>query len=529
MAALMPLESPLADPSLAPLPRTPAEFPAPLNTTLLGTSYGAKNCVVKINVFGHHAAKAFTTGELIRGTVNVTAPIDIPFRTITITLVGCARTTSYMGWTGGPKTYRIPLIRAPMLPYGWLPDPAIEGKFTSKTTYRQQFSFVIPEQLPSFHCFGACSNPDAAERHKRFHPTTGNFHLDDLAPTVTNIIYYISVEAVLKEGDDPKMSKLFQASYPLPIFPYCPDEPPRIITNQDVRYNMCNTKKLRRWLMPFSRSLGTLTAVASQPPAIMMNAHTLATTPTCARINLLFTPTTRGQGPPHIGSIKVALKACTFFSTRPMDCIPDMGDAPPALTASIPLEYSTKRVLVTVFPDAPSWKREQCEKCRGQGSPSSSVCFKPSLDDMGLDKNDAPMIDTREVPEGEEQQHRPPTVSWPIAPPEHRCEYPSYQALLRIRFGLENQKGTMFLPTFYSCTIARTYKLKLRMIVGPARHTMKFGVPLQIGVERYSQSKREPEPRSLGPNPDEGEGVTQHEVPAVHGQGRGEESSGEES
>jgi hypothetical protein len=58
-----------------------------------------------------------------------------------------------------------------------------------------------------------------------------------------------------------------------------------------------------------------------------------------------------------------------------------------------------------------------------------------------------------------------------------------HNAVLDIPFSIPMSNKKIFLPTFHSCLISRTYTLHLNLSVGPTNTAMSLAIPLQIGVE----------------------------------------------
>ncbi|KAL3957402.1 hypothetical protein ACCO45_007980 [Purpureocillium lilacinum] len=332
----------------------------------------AEERVIRISRPIRSPLKPYTTGETIHGTVHFTSPRTIPFRQVRVWLVGAARTTTIAAMPAGTQTWLILLMREPMACGQWFPMPG--ESFRAFVKYTMDFSYTIPERIHDACCYGNCTSADdVAERHGRLPPSMGYWHLNDMSPRVAEIIWCISAEEIRESpGSHPTWTMTVQA--PIKILPFSPEEPPRLIEPDDSRYKLSRTKKLKENLLPFSRSIGTLKATTSQPPAIMIDPDTFDSLPSCALIDLLFSPAKRPGAPPKIQSVKIEIQACTFYSSRPMHCVPDLGTVQPALgTACIPSEYTTTRTIVTVFPDAPEWKCNQCGQFWRERSPPVSL------------------------------------------------------------------------------------------------------------------------------------------------------------
>ncbi|OAQ85733.1 hypothetical protein VFPFJ_08122 [Purpureocillium lilacinum] len=447
----------------------------------------AGNPIVKIELPGRSLTKPYTTGETIRGTVILESPQTIPFRPLLVWLNSRARTKTAMSIHPIVRTWHVPILRDLMGCGVWNPMP---GEFFSAgVRYTLEFTYIIPPRLPRPQCYGRCMNPVAAERHCQLPPSLGDWYLKDMSPKGAQIGWFISVDEVQANPDPllPSTKLACLAATPVYILPFCAEDPPRIIDGHNDRYKMCETTTLRRRFRIHKGPIGTLTATALQPPALMIHPDSLRGSQTVAQIDLSFSPSNRTNPYPKIHSLKIEIQSSTFYSSEPMHCLPDLSHAQPALgTANIPLEYSTSRTIATVFPDAPLWQCSHCTKpwdavCSSLPSGSSSSS-RPGPSDLGPGKDDAPTVGATEVPEAEEQQSRVSTKTSLYELPAHLCKDHWYHAQLKTSFGVNDRWRTLFLPTFFSCSIARTYTLKLTLRVGPTNHNMKFFVPLQVGV-----------------------------------------------
>ncbi|KAK7424489.1 hypothetical protein QQX98_000454 [Neonectria punicea] len=289
--------------------------------------------------------------------------------------------------------------------------------FRSGTTYRIPFLFVVPDRLTSSACTHRVESDSVRNAHCLLPPSMGTWERDDLGAPMTLVEY--SVQACVETDSQPcKKGALSMADkHVINVLPYLPEEPPLSIGDINIQYALEKTKKVRKNL--FSSPEGRITATAVQPNAVNFDSDGYGSTESVILIDLTFEPLSPNATPPEISSLSASLQTQTWSRQSPSITFPNMGLLRDA--------YTNYTSLFSQRPVQTAW------------IPST----KEAKSDYSLDK----------VP---------------------------YSTTVRVPFSLPMSKK-MFLPTFHTCLVSRTYKIDLALAVGSS--TMRFTVPLQIAME----------------------------------------------
>lgn len=406
---------------------------------------------IEIRVDRHFNSKVYTSGSTISGTATVKTQRDARFDDFDIIFTGIAATRldfvqQYPSHSFRPfMKLRMPIDRSA------LPEDNI---FLANQEYAVPFTFIVPHQLTIGACNHHCSIPAVREQHLRLPPTVGFWEGDDMAPEMAQIEYSIKARAYRKtvEAGEPP-SKIMEGYHMLKVLPSLPEDAPLDITYRDERYNLSKAKTIRKNI--FSAKAGKLTATASQPSAVMLSSDGRDSTSSSVRIALEFAPTGADVAPPKINSISGKITAATFFGAAPTDLLPNLGSRA-TYTANPSLSYTATNNL---FNNKPSeklqWQMRNVSGRRDSGYSS-----------LGADE------DASETDNSDDQRK----ASSKKCPLRH-------STTLEIPFNIPQSNRKIFLPTFHSCLISRTYTLHLSLSVGPTNTAMTLAIPLQIGVD----------------------------------------------
>ncbi|KAJ3958864.1 hypothetical protein N0V92_004565 [Colletotrichum tropicale] len=249
-----------------------------------------------------------------------------------------------------------------------------------------------------------------------------------MAPKLLGIRYHIKAKLVrepsLQCAKPPEV--LSEAQYEINLLAASPEEPPLSVDAWDSQYRLIESKNVPKAL--FSGSLGRVTAAAAQPPTIHLSRDGRSACSSSFQANFIFEPSLVNATPPEVVLQSVKIVAQTWYSTKVMNGLPNMG------SFREPFNISA-RVL---------WETLEYESWKPKTLPGSQ--------------------DSAEAKE----------ESWESAPPT------PYSTTLRAEFRLPTEKY-VFPPTFHSCLISRTYALQISISAGGT--DISLVLPIQIAME----------------------------------------------
>ena len=408
----------------------------------------AQKPTIDIKIDGHFNSKVYTSGSTLSGYVIIKAPRDTKYDEFDIIFTGIAATRldfvqQYPSHSFRPfMKLRMPIDRST------LPQ---NGVFAAGQTYQVPFTFVVPHQLTLSACNHPCTSPAVRDQHLRLPPTVGFWEGDDQAPEMAHIEYSIKARLYRNAATSSEQitGKFAEGYHMVKVLPSLPEDAPLDITFRDERYNLAKSKTIRKNL--FSAKAGKLTAFASQPGAAMLTADGRKASETSARIALEFAPTSPDAPPPKINSVTAKITAATFFGAAPTDLLPNLGSRA-TYTANPSLSYTSTNTIFANKPiDKVTWHSRTVSPRRDSGYSSLGVDEDASESD-GAGK------------------------------PSKKCLV-RHNAILEMPIVIPHSNRKLFLPTFHSCLISRTYTLQLTLSVGPTNTAVSLAIPLQIGVE----------------------------------------------
>ena len=407
--------------------------------------------ILDIEIERHFTSKVYTSGSAISGQAIVRTLQDTPFDSFDIIFAGVAATRlgSVQQYTSH-SVHRFMKLCMPILQSS-LPENKV---FEAGKVYSIPFKFVVPHQLTLGACNHRCSNPAVREQHLRPPPTVGFWEADDQAPQMARIAY--SIKATVYSGREAGCP--MESYHMVKVLPSYPEDAPLDITITDERYNLSKSKTIRRNL--FTKA-GKLTATASQPAAVMLGSdgHTASTT--IVRVSLEFEPVSAVMAPPKINSMSGKLTAVTFFGAAPADLLPNLGSRS-VFTANPALSYTTTSPLFSNSVNEVAWQQHNFS---GQRDSEYSI--------VGEDVHETDCPESRGCIGGNGKGSK-------------KCPV-RHSAMLEVPLAIPTSSRRLYLPTFYSCLVSRTYTLRLHLSVGPTNTTLSLAIPLQIGVKAVQQ------------------------------------------
>jgi len=409
---------------------------------------------ITIHIDQHYTSKVYTSGSTISGHVEVKTQTDVPFDDLSIVFGGVSATRLDFVQQYTTRSCRQFLkLRMPIVA-SHLPEPRV---FEAGQTYVVPFTFVVPHQLTIGACSHKVSSPATREQHLRLPPTVGYWEGDDQAPDMAQIQYFVRARVFRGPEEGSDSAKLMEAQQTVKVLPALAEDAPLDITHEDEQYRVVRTKTIRKGR--FSGKIGKLTAVASQPGAVMLTADGRDASPTTARVSLEFAPEAPEIAPPKINSVSGKLTTTTYFSGSPTSHQPNLGSRS-VYSGAPSLNYSTTSSLFAVPVESVSWKQRNVSLRRDSGYSSAGVEDEASESDASLGR-------------GRRGSKSKGSKGCPIR----------HTGSLEIPFTIPHVSGKVLLPTFHNCLISRVYTLQLTLCVGPTNTAMSFAVPLQVGVE----------------------------------------------
>ncbi|RDA86773.1 hypothetical protein CP532_6345 [Ophiocordyceps camponoti-leonardi (nom. inval.)] len=408
---------------------------------------------ISIEINGHFSSKVYTSGSSISGSVIICTQRPTPFHELDIVFTGIAATRldfvqQYPSHSFRPfMKLRMPIRRSS------LPEPKV---FEAGKLYSIPFNFVVPHQLTLGACTHPCSSPAVREQHLRLPPTVGFWEADDQAPEMAQIEYAIKARVYRKSEPGGYHQKFMEGYHMLKVLPALPEDAPLDITPRDERYNLSKWKTIRKSL--FSAKAGKLIVKASQPGAIMLTPDAHSASTSVVRLALEFHPASLHHAPPKVSFVSGKLTSATFFGAAPTDLLPNLGSRS-VYTANPSLSYTTTTSLFSRSLVGMAWHQRSTAGRRDSGYSSLSV------------DEDASETDCSDARDGRRAE---------------RCPI-RHSSLVEIPFTIPMSNRKLFLPTFHSCLISRTYTLHVSLSVGPANAAVNLAIPLQIGVDAVHQ------------------------------------------
>ncbi|CAH0025755.1 unnamed protein product [Clonostachys rhizophaga] len=410
---------------------------------------------VSVDIDNHYKSKIYTTASKVSGNVIIRAQQDVAFTDVDIQFLGIA--SSRLDFVSHYLSHSIrTFLNLPMpVPEDDLPSPRI---FQANRTYVIPFEFVVPSQLTLHACTHHTDSPDVKDRHLQLPPSVNTWEADDLSPDPTHIEYLVRARVSQKGEKEP-----YEACQAINILPAFPEEPPIHITSGDIHYCPSKEKPVRKNF--FTSNLGTLRVSARQPRAIMLAADGRTSSASSAHVELEFYPSKNSQTkPPEIHSVSGKLVAESWWGGSIQAGLPNMGKR---CVTHFPI-YSKAVPLFSRRTGKLSWSGYESGPQRRTSESSNSSVDSFS---MGLGSDSL----------------SPSEESSPCSSRRNSCfvaEQPAYRAKINAPFSLPMSNKKVFLPSFYTCNLSRTYSLELTIITGSAkRSSTTLCLPLQIGVE----------------------------------------------
>jgi hypothetical protein len=421
----------------------------------------------------------YSTHDEIKGNVELKFDRDTLVDELIITFEGqsatyvekIASTAPTTGRTTGKHTFLKLLqpVDSDDLPEGNL--------FKAGQVHRVAFVFRVPPTLLPYVCSHSVENEATRKPHLELPPSMGDPSIagdghqlmDDVAPAMARVSYGIRARATTRLASG-KIVDAAERIERVLIRPARDEEPP-VHIDEDSWYMMRREKGVKKGLFKLGK-VGRITAEATQPKSFRLphpQKRTAEPVSTNTSINLRFDPLSEEDQPPALGSILSKLRVYTFFGAAPYRIIPEIHRCDNWSTLhgvySEAVELS-QRCLSTV-----TWSKHDA------GTSPVSRTASYNSDDFARRPSTFSTASSASIPE--------PSAAW-------NPDLPFYTASVLVPLSLPtsqgNNKPKIFLPTFHSCIISRSYTLEMTLSYSSPGTTVStpnltLKVPVQISAE----------------------------------------------
>ncbi|ETN46871.1 uncharacterized protein HMPREF1541_01060 [Cyphellophora europaea CBS 101466] len=399
----------------------------------------------------------YSTHDSIQGHVELRFEKDTPLEELIITFEGhsatyvekLASTAPTTGRTTGKHAFLKLLqpVDGDELP--------LDNILRADTTYSVPFLFRVPPTLLPYVCSHKVDHEGVRKPHLELPPSmgdptiAGDGHalMDDIAPAMSRVSYAVRVRATSRLANG-KPFDLAEQTKKVLIVP-AKDEAPPVHIDDDGLYALRRERSVKKGLFKIGK-VGRITAETTQPrsfrlphPSKRITEPVSTNTTVCLR----FDPVAEGDHPPSMGCITSRLRAYTFFGAAPYRVLPEIHRYDNWSTLhgvySESIELS-QRNLSTV-----TWTRH---------APGTSPISRTSSAVSAC-------TDARRPSTWSASSSTASNVPEPSA--AYNPDLPFYTAQVLVPLALPtpqgNSKTKVFLPTFHSCIISRTYTLDLML------------------------------------------------------------------
>lgn len=415
----------------------------------------------EIRIHQHYEFRVYSPEWPLQGDLVVTSDHDVTFDELHISLIGKTATHNYV--QPDPTCATVEFIKLCMpCDYGAFANGNV---FNAGQAYAIPFHFVIPRQVPVDSCRHDSISLSLQERHVQLPPTMGHCPGNDQSPEAAQISYSIKGVALKHSTSSGDPITLFTAEQTVRVLSSGPEEAPLDCSTCETMYKLTTTKRFWKGLLMDTG--GKLTATAWQPKMVMLSADGRTAASGSIHLGLAFAPTSARLLPVKVHSVSGKLISQTFYNVVPIDHSPALetdgryGIRPYCHTVSHRLFHAPMGELqwATNFPGN-ELKQHVSTSCSFTGQ-------------QGQWQGQ------------QEHQTRRRSLPWTWKPLEEPKV--QYTTELDIPFAIPHGTKNFFLPSFDTCSISRTYSLKMTLRVGPAHGKLTLLLPIQIGVEAAMQ------------------------------------------
>lgn len=431
--------------------------------------------------------RTFSTFDQIKGYVELKFERDTILGDMTVNLEGQSNTyvekiaaaSPTTGRTTGRHTFlRVQQpISATSLPENMLAKADV--------VYTVPFTFVVPDRLLSYICGHNVDNDETKKEHLHLPPSLGdpmlagkgNVLMDDLAPEMSKISYCIKARVSKASPATGRVYDIEEKIFRIRVSPAREENPPLSIEEDSSVWALRKEKNVRKGVFKIGKKLGRLTAEVAQPNSLRLppaTSRSYMPVTTMAAVTLRFDPASQQEQPPQLGNLAAKLKVYTFFGAAAYKKIPDVSSC------------DSWSVLHGLYPETVPLS------CRNVGSvtwtkhePEERSKSLASQESAKSD-NTAPSRRQSTLSTGSSSSSSS-DASIPAASAAYDSSLPYYSARVLVPISLPRQgdesdeqvpsspksslsrgsKKIIFVPTFHTCIISRSYGLELGLSFSP--------------------------------------------------------------
>ncbi|CAG1990197.1 unnamed protein product [Fusarium graminearum] len=411
------------------------------------------SCQVEIDIHGHYESKVYTTGSTVQGFIRLTSRNKTPFQSIQVNFRGTASTRQAFQYGTPFTTHTFMNISISILEDFFPTGHVLEAG----ESHSIPFIFEIPSDLSS----NACSHQNTAvrERHLLPPPSLGSWMKSDLTDGSTYVDYGIRARLVL--GNDGFAEKRFvDQNISLKVIPMLPEQPPINISTFNSQYRLFQTRKIRRNLVGAKE--GILEVSTTQPRPMTLNLDHLQASESQLAIDLEYVSLSQRRTPPDIRIKSAVIETVTSFSLGRVGYLPDHDDTMSSTISGVAPWVASHPLLLQGVTEV-NWEKA------ANGIPSPEQERRAS----------EPI---RIAPDCARTMTSPSTTRSSIDKDYSQSEALIYKATMTQPFMLPTEK-LLFLPTFHSCMVSRTYRIRITLATKAHGTTVSLVLPFQITSE----------------------------------------------
>ncbi|KAH6962743.1 hypothetical protein DER45DRAFT_590669 [Fusarium avenaceum] len=378
-----------------------------------------KSCNLEIELAHHYHAKIYSSGSVVKGHLVISPATDICASSIIISLDG---TTTIR--TVGQKlttTTTHHFLKMDLISSDVF--NLISKTLKKNQIYKIPFQFILPNELDPTACTHNAVSATITDKHLLLPPTMGGmWDRDDMSPGVVEIRYGINACIAATTSLSTDQTQDLMATRAIQFIPRSTESPPVHVSLTGPRYKLQGTKYLGS--NSFKQPLGVISATAMQPEPLHLQSYGTVITPSSVDVTLTFNPDNDTTPPPKLEGVSLSVRSCTWHQAELYQAFPDQIETPSFR------QPFTSTIALTVECPQITWTRHVDSRLDDKNQGNTSAAF--------------------------------------------------YSSTLRLPLSLSSI-GKMFLPTFHSCLVSRTYEVCLRLTFKKGGLTII--APLQIIVE----------------------------------------------
>jgi hypothetical protein len=432
-----------------------------------------------INIVLNDEQAAYTTLDKLSGKVEIAVPFSTRFDDFDIQFIGeqlghscllsthaklnvfIGTTKTYLdkmvstpGLTGGMSAFHQFLKLRQPISYSCYPQPRI---LEPGQTYEFPFVFVIPKHLLPRVCKHQVHHESVRDCHLQLPPSLGTLtKYDDLGPDMAKIQYQIAARLTLSNGTDNKARHVATKLKTVRVIPTVDEQPPVNVLGHDSDYILRAEKSIKKGI--FKGKLGSLVIEAAQPKSLRLPrpySPEDVTVSTVATIKLRFDPADAKSQPPRLASLSSKLKSSTWYAVSARPDTPKKKDVMFDFKQGL---HSSALPLSSRCMGAVEWTAHKESHVQQQ-------------EEFFARRDSAHSYDHQKIPK------------YP-SPSSNYNGQNFWTAEIVVPVALPKEK--LFVPTFHTCLVSRTYSLNLSLGIhssGIGFPTIDLKLPLQLSAQ----------------------------------------------